>query len=77
MKNQEPTPSETPPRSDLRFIIIGAGMSGILTAIKLEEAGLDPAAIARTIRATLDASQGRPEITTVASTKPRRESPVG
>jgi cation diffusion facilitator CzcD-associated flavoprotein CzcO len=28
------------PRTDLRFIIIGAGMSGILAAIKLKEAGL-------------------------------------
>jgi cation diffusion facilitator CzcD-associated flavoprotein CzcO len=29
------------PRTDLRFIIIGAGMSGILSAIKLRQAGLD------------------------------------
>jgi len=29
------------PRSDLRFIVIGAGMSGVLTAIRLREAGLD------------------------------------
>lgn len=32
-------------RSDPRFIIIGAGMSGILSAIKLREAGLDSFAI--------------------------------
>jgi len=33
-------PSHDPTRSDLRFIVIGAGMSGILSAIKLREAGL-------------------------------------
>jgi len=33
--------AESTTRSDLRFIIIGAGMSGILSAIKLHEAGLD------------------------------------
>jgi cation diffusion facilitator CzcD-associated flavoprotein CzcO len=33
--NAEPT------RDDLRFIIMGAGMSGILSAIKLQEAGLN------------------------------------
>jgi cation diffusion facilitator CzcD-associated flavoprotein CzcO len=35
----------TSPRSDLRFVIIGAGMAGILSAIKLREAGLDDFAI--------------------------------
>ncbi len=32
-------------RDDLRFVIIGAGMSGILSAIKLKEAGIDNFAI--------------------------------
>jgi len=35
----EPTPTTAnPTRTDLRFIIIGAGMSGILSAIELQEA---------------------------------------
>jgi cation diffusion facilitator CzcD-associated flavoprotein CzcO len=33
------------PRTDLRFIIIGAGMSGVLAAIRLQQAGLDNFAI--------------------------------
>lgn len=32
---------EMPNTSELRFVVIGAGMAGILSAIKLQEAGLD------------------------------------
>ncbi len=39
------TPPAGAPRSDLRFLIIGAGMAGILSAIKLLEAGVDNFAI--------------------------------
>jgi cation diffusion facilitator CzcD-associated flavoprotein CzcO len=35
------TGKAVPPRNDLRFVIIGAGMAGILSAIKLEAAGFD------------------------------------
>lgn len=35
------TETSTTPRHDLRFVIIGAGMAGILSAIKLAEAGFD------------------------------------
>ncbi len=36
-----PPPSTDAPRRDLSVVIIGAGMAGILSAIKLTEAGLD------------------------------------
>ena len=42
--DMHPTPSDSP-RSDLRIIIIGAGMAGILSAIKLQEFGLDDIAV--------------------------------
>ncbi len=35
------TSSDAPPSKSLRFVIIGAGMAGILSAIRLKEAGLD------------------------------------
>jgi cation diffusion facilitator CzcD-associated flavoprotein CzcO len=36
------TPSDSQsPRDDLRFVVIGAGMAGVLAAIKLKEAGFD------------------------------------
>ena len=38
-------PTAPDSRTDLRFIIIGAGMAGILSAIKLREAGFDDFAI--------------------------------
>jgi cation diffusion facilitator CzcD-associated flavoprotein CzcO len=41
----EPPPTPDPTATDPRFVIIGAGMSGILSAIKLEEAGLSNFAI--------------------------------
>jgi cation diffusion facilitator CzcD-associated flavoprotein CzcO len=34
-------PAAAPARSSLRFVVIGAGMAGILAAIKLREAGFD------------------------------------
>ena len=39
MSVAEDRTAATPARADLRFAVVGAGMSGILTAIKLEEAG--------------------------------------
>ncbi|MGH0033944.1 MAG: flavin-containing monooxygenase [Myxococcota bacterium] len=39
MTPEQPAVATNRPRGDLRFVIIGAGMSGILSAIKLEEAG--------------------------------------
>ncbi len=41
MTDPSELPAANPPRDDLRFVIIGAGMSGILSAIKLQQAGLD------------------------------------
>ncbi len=44
MSQQQPSSSDNT-RRDARFVIIGAGMSGILSAIKLREAGFDNFAI--------------------------------
>jgi len=44
MSESNPSPNPSP-RDDLRIVIIGAGMSGILCGIKLQEAGLQDFAI--------------------------------
>ena len=41
MTSKHQPSSSNPARADLRFVVIGAGMSGILSAIKLREAGFD------------------------------------
>ncbi len=43
--NSKPTHADDSTRTDPRFLIIGAGMSGILSAITLKQAGLDDFAI--------------------------------
>ncbi len=45
MSTDSDSSDSSSPSNDLRFIIMGAGMSGILSAIKLQEAGLDNYAI--------------------------------
>ena len=44
------TTQPTAPKSDLRVIVIGAGMSGLLAAIKLAEAGIDFAIVEKADR---------------------------
>src|SRR5262245_1436853 len=44
MTTSQSTPTDSPPTSP-RFLIIGAGMAGILSAIRLQQAGLDHFAI--------------------------------
>ncbi len=45
MTTRPPPPPTDPAPRNLRFVIIGAGMAGILSAIKLREAGLDDFAV--------------------------------